>query len=642
MYRCDFSKEASNMKKRHLLTLATSLALLLVFTVQAHALEAFYISKFHIHMQVYEDNSYQIEEVIQVNFSEARHGIIRNIPMRTYRNQPAQISQVQVEGHPFRLEKSGKDMNIKIGSADSYANQEEEYKISYRYTIGADGLKDMDEIYWNLIGLEWDCPIANISFQVDMPKDFPQDRLNFTYGSQGSKANEAVQWRVEGNSIYGQVLTSLGPKEALTIALPLPQGYFTDIPAASIKDRLFQNGLLGMVFSFVTLLLGLFAWVTLGKKRQAFPTVEFYPPQGINSAEAGFLIDGQVDPFDITSLLIYWADKGHLAIEEFEEQKAFRKKRSFRFRKLSPLGPEARAYEHDMFDSIFYMGDGNIVSVSQLANRFYTVASAVKKDLVDSFESDKDTRNFAGSNKACLWLLRLLACLPTLPYTYAIMAYLDNQSDLANLGKGFVLSTLLMILVFANISLYANFKNKAKKGRVKNIFIGAIFLLALAGQYIYVSLILGNLLPAVLTLIMLVLLGILSTRCKKRTDLGLWYEEKLIGFKEFLKATELDRIKMLVDENPHYFYNVLPYALVLGVTDQWAKNFDSIHLEAPGWYQPLDHSSSFQPSIFASNIANSMRSVTDVIHTSPSSASGGSSDGGSSGGGSGGGGGSSW
>ena len=44
--------------------------------------------------------------------------------------------------------------------------------------------------------------------------------------------------------------------------------------------------------------------------------MEFYPPEGYNSAEVGFLYEGTADTKDIISLLIYLADKGYLKIEE--------------------------------------------------------------------------------------------------------------------------------------------------------------------------------------------------------------------------------------------------------------------------------------------------------------------------------------
>ena len=95
-------------------------------------------------------------------------------------------------------------------------------------------------------------------------------------------------------------------------------------------------------------------------------------------------------------------------------------------------------------------------------------------------------------------------------------------------------------------------------------------------------------------------------------------------------------------QNPQYFYDILPYAYVLGISDKWIKKFETINLQAPNWY---DSNTSFNAITFGSFISNTMNSAHSSMASSPSSSSsssGGSSGGGSSGGGSGGGGGGSW
>ena len=122
----------------------------------------------------------------------------------------------------------------------------------------------------------------------------------------------------------------------------------------------------------------------------------------------------------------------------------------------------------------------------------------------------------------------------------------------------------------------------------------------------------------------------------EKTDDGLKLYGRILGFKNFIKTAEKERLEMLVEQNPQYFYDLLPYAYVLGVTDVWIKNFERIMMPAPNWYHGDFNANYFMTSM-NSSFAN--------IPTGNSSSSGGGSGfsgGGSSGGGSGGGGGSSW
>lgn len=147
----------------------------------------------------------------------------------------------------------------------------------------------------------------------------------------------------------------------------------------------------------------------------------------------------------------------------------------------------------------------------------------------------------------------------------------------------------------------------------------------------------------------LCLIGIsilLSKLMNKRTLYGAEMLGKIKGFKNFLETAEKDKLEALVMENPTYFYDILPYTYVLGVSDKWIKKFEAISLKAPDWY---DSSTSFDVSSFGSFMNKTMKSAQSSMSSSPSSggssggsSSSGSSGGGSSGGGSGGGGGGSW
>jgi uncharacterized membrane protein len=97
-----------------------------------------------------------------------------------------------------------------------------------------------------------------------------------------------------------------------------------------------------------------------------------------------------------------------------------------------------------------------------------------------------------------------------------------------------------------------------------------------------------------------------------------------------------------VNDNPEYFYNILPYAYVLGVSDKWIKNFEGITLKQPDWY----YGPSFTSMTMYHFMHHAMPMAQQVMTAKPNSnGSGGSFGGGGggfAGGGFGGGGGGSW
>ena len=121
----------------------------------------------------------------------------------------------------------------------------------------------------------------------------------------------------------------------------------------------------------------------------------------------------------------------------------------------------------------------------------------------------------------------------------------------------------------------------------------------------------------------------------KRTPYGNEILGKIRGFKRFLETAEKEKLEAMVMENPTYFYDILPYTYVLGISDKWISQFETIALQAPDWYSSTN---SFNVTTFGSFMNSTMYSAKTAMISSPSESSGG----GSSGGGSGGGGGGSW
>ena len=132
-------------------------------------------------------------------------------------------------------------------------------------------------------------------------------------------------------------------------------------------------------------------------------------------------------------------------------------------------------------------------------------------------------------------------------------------------------------------------------------------------------------------------------RIVKRTDYNLEVTGKLLGLRDFIKTAEMPRLEVLLKDNPGYYFDVFPYAVVFGLADKWAKQFTEIKMPQPEWYS----GSAFTYAAFASSYSRGTGKIQDSVSASRSaarSAGSGSSGGhgGFSGGGGGGGGGGSW
>lgn len=132
----------------------------------------------------------------------------------------------------------------------------------------------------------------------------------------------------------------------------------------------------------------------------------------------------------------------------------------------------------------------------------------------------------------------------------------------------------------------------------------------------------------------------------KKTKKGTLLYQKLLGFKEFIKSVEKERLAEFLKEDENYFDKVLPYAIVFDMADKWKDKLKGLEVPPPKWFSGNYAGANFNTMMFMNSLDHSMNQMTHTFFSAPSSSatSGGSFSGGSgfSGGGFGGGGGSSW
>ena len=176
---------------------------------------------------------------------------------------------------------------------------------------------------------------------------------------------------------------------------------------------------------------------------------------------------------------------------------------------------------------------------------------------------------------------------------------------------------------------------EAGSKRVRNITYGVIIVLMLI--LVPTLLYFWGLLAAVSTIILGVILLVLNMFMIKKNAKGNAALSELKGFKQFIKVAEINKLKMLITEDPSYFETTMGYALAFGLFEKWADKFAAMNVPPPSWYSATGTNLTMHN--FSKSFANTMSSAQSTMVSSPKSSG---SGGGSSGGGFGGGGGGSW
>ena len=594
----------------------------------SYAVTDYVIDSYDINVKVNENNTFDITETITANFYVRKHGIIRTIPLEntierldgSRSTNRVKITNLQVNNKYSKSNSNG-DLSIKIGDQDTYVTGLQKYVIKYTYDIGSDPVKDADEFYYNLIGTEWDTSISNVSFSITMPKEFDASSLGFSSGRYGYTDNENVSYSVDGNTISGIYTDTLPAGNGLTVRLALPDNYF--VGARDNKTDYYIIIGICLFIVFIAFVL----WLLFGKDKPVIETVEFYPPEGYNSAELAFLYKGETDDKAIVSLLIYLASKGYLSIKETENKALFASTKDFTIYKLKEYDG-TNEIEKLFFDGLFRTRSS--VTSSDLTNRFYITVNRIKKLLNKKENKTKifDKKSLQLRGFIIPMMLIIFILITVKPFYDAGML---SELPVALIFPGVGFSLMLSILT----------SSSPKSAKIFIIFWGLLF--GGIPLFMILPIIFSTPVSAItyfIGILCIIVLYIFRKIILKRTPFGLEILGKIKGFKRFLETAEKDQLESMVEKEPEYFYNILPYTYALDVSDKWVEQFENIAVEPPSWYYS---NTAFSVHSFGIFMNSTMTRVNTSMTSRPSSSgSGGSSGGGFSGGGSGGGGGSSW
>jgi hypothetical protein len=150
-----------------------------------------YIDTYNVDITVNQDGSFDVTEQIAYTFTDLSHGIYRNIPNRYQVTEPftpessqttidqtydrvIDISDIQVSspsGAPTDLDVSqqGQQLVIRVGNPDRTILGAQSYVLTYHVEGALNAFDSHDELNWNAIGTEWSVPIREAAVRVTAP-----------------------------------------------------------------------------------------------------------------------------------------------------------------------------------------------------------------------------------------------------------------------------------------------------------------------------------------------------------------------------------------------------------------------------------------------------------------------------------------
>ncbi|HVH62987.1 MAG TPA: DUF2207 domain-containing protein [Candidatus Dormibacteraeota bacterium] len=590
------------MKTRLLLASLIGLCAASLNSAPAFADSGWVINSFHSDIHIASDSSLTITEDIRVDFgAQSHHGIFRYIPLR-YRYDDSHdryytmtVNSVTDGSKPIPYTVSpGNTELIKIGDPNRTVTGTNRYVITYQLGGVMNSFTDHDELYWNVDGAGWDVPKQSVSATVYIPNGTFQKAACYE-GPSGS--TEACTFASSPGAVTYTAKRQLSSSEQMSVVTGLNKGAvsvpapFLETRARSFPADAFDLKPANIAVSLVLLLIGLGLiaryWWLHGRDR-AYLGHYYLADDTVHDAPASVF---EHDP----------------VVVEFGPPQNFRP---------AQLGLilDERADKKDV-----------TATIVDLAVRGHLTIKEV--------DGQKD------------WLLTWKGAPveDLLPYEKALLdgLFAGRQQVKISELKGTFLPTLQVTesQIYTDAMSRRLFRIRPDLMRLGIIGVGVVLILAGAGVAYVLGVGAGWGLPgAAIALVGLALIAashLFSTRTAAGRDLM----QHTLGFRLYMTTAE--KYRQQFAEKAEIFTQLLPYAIVFGCVNRWAKAFSGIDTtRTNGWYTGTRP---FQAVLIANSLESMNSSLTTAISSAPAARGGsGFGGGGFSGGGGGGGGGGAW
>lgn len=564
---------------------------LLVFSATVHAQDwenkTERIISFRAEYHIRKNCTVDITDYITVyaGGSNIKHGIYREIPLY-YDFEGGQVEigfklkSTRCDGKnvDYHTENADNGIRVYLGSKDQLVSEGvHTYEISYTVDHALNiSNSQFDELYWNVNGTGSNFTLDSISADIYLPKGASVKEINGYTGTQGSNGKDFNATTFDDH-VHFEGTRSFASNENMTFSVTWNKGKLHYPTAWEERIYWIKTHFLWVVGAFgfiVTILFSFITWIRYGRDPKPGTIMPQY------EAPEGF------SPADVAHIHNYSRGMKNL----FTAQ-------------LIGLAVKGRA-------TVQVDDPGGIFSRKSYTIRKTEASEWKNENLLpqeytfyeDLFRHGPVVMMISGS------------------YNPHLKTVQDNLSELVRKEHG------------------GHYMNKRFGQKAKQyLFTLGVLIAGLIGKYYFG----GNLLVLFLfvgaTIVTNIIFGLLF---EQPTAQGRKIMDHLLGFKLYMSYADKERIRLMNPPtmNFDHFEKNLPYAIALGVSEEWAKQFDPKELETHMnsghyWYTGALYAGFHTHSFDFSGLSSTISSAA-----TPPSKSSGSGGGGFSGGGGGGGG----
>lgn len=524
--------------------------------------DKYYLENYNVIVDVKKDNTYHVEESFDAVFNNNIVSLKKGIPFRhkyvrcdgTKENRRAIISDIEVdEYHKISIENGIR--YIKIGKEDKL-NNKKTYKIKYKYNVGRDTVEGKDEFVFYIIN-NLTVKSDGVSFRIILPDKFDKEKIKFI--DMNGLEIKNVTYDVNGRVVSGKINDVVNPGVGYAISIDLKDNYF-DAKSSNISKLTFISFISSIFFMIVAIIV----FIINKKNNEKVVFNNIYFNEKINSLELGYLYRGEVKDNDIASLLFCLINKGYIEIVKNKKSYSLVKKREYD--------------DNDRVEMVF------------MKELFFAKDEVTKRELLNSLTDLKVAITIKLENKNKRKKRIFARKIFNYKLLFWIMIAIIISLNICNIFREYQPSAIPINCILTIMGYVILLNSLLTKGKlIEKVLFTLVALILIVSPIVLTSYqaYLQDRLYLVIYVIGIVaslIIACIASTMSDRTRYGNKMLNKIRAYKTYLTECNNATIEKELRLNKNCLYEVLPYTLVLGVSDKWVDKFRDKKLIKPTWY----------------------------------------------------------
>lgn len=389
-----------------------------------------------------------------------------------------------------------------------------------------------------LCGFEY--PVQYMEFYINFPGEI-SGNPTFSSAYLQSSVESLLTWNIGGNMITGCTTGAFQDRETLTMTMQVDPDMF---PGQLI---ILREGNPEIVYMAICAAIALVYWVLSMRCLPIIHEHSTIAPEGITAGEIGSRLSAA--GVDLTMMVFSWAQMGYLRIAPDKYGRV-------RLEKKMDMGNERTPFEVHCFQALFRKSDiveGTSDSYARLCRKVAQTVSGAHEMY----------RRKAGN----IHLFRIISCSISLFSGICFAMNMTHKPGLQTL-LCIVLGTISVITAWGIQDGMYRFHIRGKTSQL----IGAVCSLI----WILLSLPTNQIWVGICAVAFQMLAGFAAAYGGRRSKLGRNHASRILGLRRYLKRVSREELEQILDLNPDYFFDMIPFAMALGVGTQFARRFGNL------------------------------------------------------------------